>query len=119
MANGNSQNIDSPISRKTPTSIAIDRIMSKKFSDWPKWITLFLLILSLAIGAVMWATNSHASIKSWTAGQDYVTKEELKDTMKEQYVPLHRFTKVEQILKEQGKDLDKIEEKVDKILDKL
>ena len=88
-------------------------------SDWPKYISLILLVLSLVVGMSIWATNSHAEIKDWTAGQDFVTKQELKEVMKEQYVPLYEFTKVQESLKNLKENTVKIEKKLDKVLEKL
>ncbi len=119
MANGGRQTMNSPTTRQTPTSIAVDRALSRKLADWPKYLTLFLAVISLTVGMAVWASNSHAEIKDWTAGQDFVTKQELRTVMKEQYVPLHEFTKVKQSLEDHKKNLEKIETKLDKVLDTL
>jgi len=97
----------------------VDNAITKRFSVGAKYISLILLSLGLVVSMVIWATSSHAEIKSWTAGQDYVTKQELKQTMKDQYVPLHQFTEVKQSLKDQKEDLEKIEKKLDRILLRL
>jgi len=98
------------------TTIAVDRALNKHFSDWPKYISIFLTIITLFVGMAIWATNSHAEIKDWTSGQDFVTKEELKEVMKERYVPLHEFTKVKQSLDDTKIQLNKMETKLDKVL---
>lgn len=113
------QNATSHNVRQTPTSIAIDRVISNRLSDWPKFIAVFLTIIGMVVGMAIWASNSHAEIKGWTAEQDYVTKTELKDTMKEQYVPLHEFTKVKQSLEDLKSDSGKIEQKLDTVLEEL
>lgn len=87
--------------------------------DIIKFLTFVITLIGLIVGTALWATNSHAEIKSWTAEQDYVTKQELNTKMKEQYVPLHEFTKVQQSLEDQCDNLDKIEKKLDKVLEKL
>jgi Tfp pilus assembly protein PilO len=109
----------SSIPRQTSASIAVDRALYKRLSDWPKVLAVFLTIVGMAVGMAVWASNSHAEIKGWTAEQDYVTKTELKETMKEQYVPLHEFTKVKQSLEDLKEDSRQIEKKLDKVLDKL
>jgi hypothetical protein len=98
------------------TSVIVEDAMNKRMSDWPKYISIFLTIVALTVGMAIWATNSHAEIKDWTANQNFVTKQELRSVMKEQYVPLHEFTKVKQSLEDHGKDLDKIEKKLDNVL---
>lgn len=113
------QNTSSPNTQNTPTSILIDRAVSSRLSDWPKFIAVFLTIISMAVGMAIWASSSHAEIKGWTAEQDYVTKTELKDTMKEQYVPLYEFTKVKQSLEDLKADSGKIEQKLDAVLEEL
>ena len=112
MANGSSN----PSRTTSSTTIAVNRALNKRLSDWPKYITLFLTVVSLTVGMAIWATSSHAEIKDWTAAQDFVTKEELKEVMKEQYVPLHEFTKVKQSLDDTKIQLNKMESKLDKVL---
>ena len=97
----------------------LGRIANKRFHDWPKYVTLALAVLTLVVGAAIWATSAHAAIRDWTAEQDFVTKEELRNVMKEQYVPLHEFTKVQQSLDNQTKNLEKLDIKLDKVLDQL
>lgn len=113
------QSLNDPTSRQTPTSILVDRFLGNRFSEWIKVLAVLLTIIGMVVTITVWANNSHAEIKSWTSEQDYVTKTELKDTMKEQYVPLHEFTKVQQSLKDQKEDLQKIEKKLDQVLEKL
>ena len=84
-----------------------------------KAIGLFLTIIGMVVCMAIWASNSHAEIKSWTADQDYDTKQEVKETMREQYVPLHQFTKVQQRLEDNKEDLKRIEKKLDRVLDRV
>ena len=97
----------------------IDHVVNKRSSDWPKYAVLLLSIIASVVGVAIWATGAHASIRDWTAEQDFVTKAELRDVMKEQYVPLHEFTKVQQCLEDQSRQFEKIEIKLDKVLDQL
>jgi len=102
--------------------IAVEQInneVRKHMSEWPKYIVIVLTIISIAVGAAIWATSAHAAIRSWTAEQDFVTKSELRDVMKEQYVPLHEFTKVQQCLDDYRSNLEKMDKKLDKVLDQL
>lgn len=108
-----------PVDRNTPTSIAVERAISRRFSEWPKYISLLLTVIALVVGMAIWATNSHAEIKDWTAEQDFVTKTELRSVMKEQYVPLHEFTKVKQSLDDTKAQLEKMDDKLDKVLNRL
>jgi Tfp pilus assembly protein PilO len=91
----------------------------KRASYWPPFVTVMVLLIATAVGVTVWATTEHSDIKAWTAEQDYVTKKELKDTFKEQYVPLHQFTKVEEALENQKDDLKDLKYKMDKVLQRL
>jgi hypothetical protein len=119
MANGGIQNMNSPTSRQTPTAIAVDKALSRRTSEWLKYLTVILTVIGMVVCMAVWASNSHADIKSWTAEQDHVTKTELKGVIKEQYVPLHEFTQVKQSLTDLKEDSEKIENKLDRVLDKL
>jgi Tfp pilus assembly protein PilO len=101
------------------TRTSIDNIAIKKLNEWLKYIPIFITIISLSVGAAVWASSAHDSIKSWTLDENSAIKTELKATMQEQYVPLHEFTRVQQCLEDQQNNLEKIENKLDKILDKL
>ena len=109
--------------RKTDQTIrTIDDAINKRFSEWPKYITLFLTVLTLAVGMAIWATDAHSDIKTWTAEQDFVTKQELKDVMKEQYVPVKEFVKVQTSLDlhvQQHRQLQESMNKLEKKLDRL
>jgi Tfp pilus assembly protein PilO len=98
---------------------SIDNIATKKINEWLKYIPIFITIISLSVGAAVWASSAHDGIKSWTLDENSAIKTELKATMQEQYVPLHEFTRVQQCLEDQQNNLEKIENKLDRILDKL
>lgn len=87
----------------------IQDAISKKQTDFRQLIASILAIITLTISVVLWATSAHADIKDWTAGQDYVTREELKDTIKEQYVPRVEFVIVKS-------KLDNLTEKHDTLI---
>ena len=91
----------------------------KRNSNWPKYITLFLTTAAMLVGMVMWATGAHTELRSWTIEQDFVTKAELREVMEKRYVPLHEFTKVQQSLDDYKNDLEKMDKKLDKVLDQL
>lgn len=84
-----------------------------------RFIVTLMAIISFAIGAVMWATNSHAELKEWAVGQDFVTKTELKETMKDQYVPLSRFIRLETQLEEATKTNEQVLESLKELKDKI
>lgn len=85
-------------------------------------LPIFLMLLSLIGGAAVWASGEHKNIRDWTAEQDFVTKTELKEIIKEQYVPRHEFVVVVEKLEQNKKEheeiikyLDKLDKKLDKI----
>lgn len=90
-----------------------------KESTNAKFIVTLLTIIAFAIGAVLWAVNSHAEIKEWASGQDFVTRTELKEIMKEQYVPRTDFIRVETKLEEATKTNQKILQSLEEVQEKL
>lgn len=84
-----------------------------------KFILTILTIVGLAIGCAIWATSAHAEIKDWASTQDFVTRSELKEIMKEQYVPMTKFVKVETQLERAIKDNQRILESLHEVNDKL
>lgn len=78
-------------------------------------IPIFLLLISMLIGATIWASNQHIEIKEWTSKQDYVTKTQLSEVMKEQYVRKHEFAIVEQKLDNQDKNQERMMKAIDKL----
>jgi len=97
-------------------------VYDKKASINLKILSVLLLLIGMIIGGVVWATNSHASIRDWTSEQDFVTKTELKDVMRERYVKVEDFAIVKQKLEnldEKHKMLIKILDKIDGKIDRL
>jgi septal ring factor EnvC (AmiA/AmiB activator) len=91
-------------------------------SKWTDVVAIVLTVLSMMVGAVVWASSQHIELKEWTAEQDFVTQNELKEVIKEQYVPRHEFAIVGQKLenyednhKQIIKTLDKLSEKIDNL----
>ena len=87
-----------------------------------KFVLNILTIIALAVSAVIWATREHSGLREWTAEQDFVTKEELKEVIKEQYVSNTDFVQLRtqsegtrEDIKKIIKELDKIQEKLDRI----
>lgn len=101
----------------TDDKIAIAISKSKPQPDWAKWVGILLTVLSLTVAAVVWASSEHSTIKTWTAEQDYVTKQELSQSFEKQYVPKEDFSRVEQSLSDQKEDIKEIKLKVDKIFE--
>lgn len=103
----------------TDTDDKIAVAIKESQADWPKWIAIILTVLSLTIAAVVWASTEHADIKTWTAEQDYVTKQELSKSFEKQYVPKEDFSRVEQSISDQKEDIKEIKNKVDKIFEMI
>lgn len=87
--------------------------------DITKWIALFLTFIGMIVGMVVWATNKHSEIREWTVDRDYANKTELREVIKDSYVPLHEFTKLKQKLEDQSKKMDDMSLKIDKMLDEM
>jgi septal ring factor EnvC (AmiA/AmiB activator) len=88
-------------------------------TNWAKWIVIVLTSMSLVVAAVVWAGTEHSDIKTWTAEQDYATKQDLEETVEKRYVPKEDFARVEQSLSDQKEDIEEVKEKLDKIYDLL
>ena len=86
-------------------------------TEWTKWIGILLTALSLTVAAVVWASSEHSTIKTWTAEQDYVTKQEVTNSTEKLYVQKSDFSRVEQSLSDQKEDIKEIKDKVDKIFE--
>jgi septal ring factor EnvC (AmiA/AmiB activator) len=84
---------------------------------WAKWIAIILTVVSLVVGAVVWASTEHSDIRVWTADQDYATKQDLEETAEKLYVPKEEFSRVEQSVKDIKGNVKETKEKVDKIYD--
>ena len=87
--------------------------------DWKQTVAVILTIIAMSVGAALWASNAHASIKDWTAEQDFVTKTELREVIKEQYVPRHEFVVVREKLDNTEEKLDTVQKTLDKLSEKL
>ncbi len=101
----------------TPTSIVVDRAITQKIGEWPKYVAVLITIIGMIVGATVWASSSHDQLKSFTLERDYATEIEIKNSVKEQYVPKHEFSAMEQNLADQKATLEKIENKLDRILE--
>ena len=84
-------------------------------SDITKWIGLVVVIIGAAVSAVVWASSEHNNNRDMARIEIKESEKDLKETMKNQYVPLHEFTKIEQKLTDQTKQIDKNANKIDKI----
>ena len=73
----------------------------------------------MAIGAALWAANSHADLKEWASGQDYVTRTELKEIMDKQYVPKTDFIRLETKLEEAQNSNKRILESLEELKHKV
>lgn len=84
-----------------------------------KFILNLLIIISMAVGAIIWATGEHSVIREWTSEQDFVTKTELKEIIKEQYVKRSEFIQLRTQFEETNKNNQKIITELDKIQGKI
>lgn len=94
-------------------------IMKESGPDVTKWIGLLLTFIGMCTGMAVWASNEHSSLKEWTIDQNYETRTEIKEIIKESYVPLHEFTRLKQKLEDQSKKMDDMSSKLDKVLDEM
>jgi len=95
--------------------------MSTK-SATPNWIQLIVLVLSLVtiiVGAAIWATSAHAEIKDWTIDKTSATTKEVKEDIKEYYVQKREFIEVKIILDEHKKQHNRLETMLSKMDKKL
>lgn len=86
-----------------------------------KYLALIFTGLGLVVSMVVWASSEHANIKDWTLDKDHDTRVELKDGVKDKYVPKHEFIEVKTILKEHQemhKKLDDLLYRIERKLDK-
>ena len=93
------------------------KIINNEQRAYTSWMTVVLTIIGLTVAAAVWASNQHADIRTWTADQDYVTKQELERTIEKRYVPKEDFAKVQQCMEGQKEDITDIKNKVDKIFE--
>jgi maltose-binding protein MalE len=84
-----------------------------------QFVVILLTIVAFAIGAFSWAVNSHSDIKEWTSEQDFVTKKELKETIKEQYVPVREFMEVKAKIDETSRENKEVMKSLEEIKHEL
>jgi len=89
--------------------------MVTRKADIAKWIGLGITILGVLVAAVVWASSEHDNLKDGCRIEVKEIGTDMKETMKEQYAPLHEFTKIEQKIDNQIKQTDKNSNKIDKI----
>ena len=97
-----------------------------KSIDVAKWIGLALTIITLIVGTVVWASNSHTDLENRADMHDRILEKDMKETMRYQYTPLHEFTKMEQKIdnqtsniKDNSNKIDKIDKDIDSLSNKL
>ena len=89
--------------------------MATRRIDIAKWVTIGLTIIGLGISAVVWASSEHDDLKDNYRQEVKESEKDMKQTMKEQYVPLHEFTKIEQKIDNQTQQIDDNANKIEKI----
>jgi len=100
----------------------IQDAICKNSNSFKQLIASILAVITLSVGVVLWATSAHAELKDWTASQDYVTRQEFKELIQEQYVPRYEFVAVKEkldSLNEKHIMLMNLLDKMDKKLDSL
>ena len=85
--------------------------------SWSKIIGSIVTIIGLTVTCVLWASTEHSDIKSLTQQQDYVMTKDIKEHVKDRYVPKESFTRMEQSLEDQKEDIKEIKDKIDKIFE--
>jgi peptidoglycan hydrolase CwlO-like protein len=80
---------------------------------------ILLTLIAMLIGCAIWATSAHADIKDWTAEQDFVTKTELKEVIKEQYARQEDVVRLEEKLESLNEKHQRLLEAIDKLDKKL
>lgn len=89
------------------------------YTDWKHTVAMIFTIIAMCVGAALWASDAHADLKDWTAEQDFVTKKELIEVIKEQYVPRYEFVVVKEKLENTEEKLDHLQLTLDKLCDKM
>ena len=82
-------------------------------------VALIVTIIGMTAAAVVWAAREHDSIKDWTAGRDYATKQEVVEIVEKHYVPTDQFIEVKTKQTAIKEKVDDIDEKVNEIHDLL
>lgn len=88
-------------------------------TDWKQTVAMILTIVAMSVGAALWASNAHANLKDWTSEQDFVTQRELKEIIREQYVPRYEFVVVKEKLDNTEEKLDTLQKTLDKLSEKM
>ena len=110
------------------TSTIILPVDGDELGNYPKYNTvsgaarivgLILTLITMAVGATLWAGNQHADIRSWTMDQIYSTKTEVIDVMKDQFVEQKAFVRIEEKLSRQEIDIKDMKVKIDKMSQRL
>ena len=83
--------------------------------DVIKIIVSLIVILSAVAGTILWAVNSHSEIRDWTAEQDYITKKECKEMIKDGFVRKEDFATVKQQIKTMEEELKYIKRRMHNI----
>lgn len=84
-----------------------------------KWLATLLTVIGFAVAAVLWATNAHSELKDWTVERDFVTKEEIVETVGERCAPLSEYIKLRTQLDYLIESSKKIEKRLDNIETKM
>lgn len=87
---------------------------------WPSWskiVGVIVTIVSLTTACVLWAATEHSDIKTWTETQNYVIEKDVKEHVKDRYVPKESFSRIEQSLKDQKEDIKDIKDTINKIFE--
>lgn len=87
--------------------------------DIVKWIGIGLTIIGVVISAVVWASNEHSDLKDTARIEIRESQKESREITKEQYTPLHKFTKIEQQIDNNSNTIDKIDKDIGKLDVKL
>jgi len=66
-----------------------------KYTVNTKFIATLIAIIAFFVGAAVWATQEHSTIKDWASNRDEFHQGQIKETIEDQYVPLSRFVKLE------------------------
>ena len=83
--------------------------------DVAKYISIALVVVSMIIGAVTWATSQHADIRQWTAEQDFVTNNELMVLIRERYVPIEDVVRLQEQVKNLTEENNELKAKLEQL----
>lgn len=97
----------------------INLSVKRNIMDWLKFIPIILTIITITVGAAIWASTEHSDIKAWTLDQDNATKSEIKESSEKRFVPKEDFSRIDENMKRQKEDIKEIKDKLDKLLEML